>query len=126
MATKSLDKVMQHLRMVAAVSAYRNLSDRELLERFTQRRDDAAFTVMIERYGPMLLGVCRRALGNLHDAEDVCQAAFLILARKAGSIRTGTKLPNWLHGVACRTAASFKRDQARRLRRERSALPQPA
>jgi RNA polymerase sigma factor (sigma-70 family) len=105
--------------MVAAVHAYRDLADGELLERFVKGSDESAFTVLIERYGASVLGVCRRALGNLHDAEDVCQATFLVLARKASSIRKGTSIASWLHGVACRVAGRFKRDRARRQCRER-------
>src|SRR5438132_1308121 len=105
MPKNSLQKVLQHVRMLAAVHAFRDLTDRELLDRFVAMKDEAAFTVLIERHGPMLLGVCRRALGNHHDAEDGCQAAFLVLARRAASIRKGTSLSSWLHGVACRVAA---------------------
>ena len=86
MAKQSLHGVLHHLRKLVAVQTYRSLSDRELLERFVGAHDDAAFTALIERHGPMVLGVCRRALPNFHDAEDACQATFLVLARKA----TGT------------------------------------
>jgi RNA polymerase sigma factor (sigma-70 family) len=83
--------------------------------------DQGAFTVLIERHGPMVLGVCRRALPNFHDAEDACQATFLVLARKSASVRKKTSLSSWLHGVACRVGASLKRDHARRRSRERQA-----
>ncbi len=118
MAKQSLNGVLQHLRKVAAVQTYHGLSDRELLERFVGTHDEAAFTVLIERHGPMVLGVCRRALPNFHDAEDACQATFLVLARKAGSVRKKTSLSSWLHGVACRVAAKLTRDHARRKSRE--------
>jgi RNA polymerase sigma factor (sigma-70 family) len=119
MADNSLSRVLQRIRMLAAVQAYRNFADRELLERFVNANDESAFTVVIERYGPMVLGLCRRALDKLHDAEDVCQATFLVLAHKAGSIRKNTSLSTWLHGVACRVAGRLKRDKARRQQRER-------
>src|SRR6059058_3605920 len=119
MAKRSLNGVLQHLRKVAAVHTNRELSDRELLERFTLAREEAAFTVLIERHGPMVLGVCRRALPNFHDAEDACQATFLVLARKAATVRKKTSLGSWLHGVACRVAVKLKRDHARRKNRER-------
>jgi RNA polymerase sigma factor (sigma-70 family) len=125
MAKQSLNGVLHNLRKVAAVQTYRGLSDRELLERFASARDEAAFTVLIERHGPMVLGVCRRALPNFHDAEDACQATFLVLARKAGSVRKKTSLSSWLHGVACRLALTLKRDHARRKSRER-AVDAPA
>src|SRR5438270_9480658 len=114
MTTQSLNGVLQHLRTVAAVQTHRELSDHELLERFVGARDEAAFTVLVERHGPMVLGVCRRTLPNFHDAEDACQATFLVLARKAASVRKKSSLSSWLHGVACRVAATVKRDQARR------------
>jgi RNA polymerase sigma factor (sigma-70 family) len=126
MAKRSLNGVLQHLRKVAAVQTNRELPDRDLLERFVGARDEAAFTVLIERHGPMVLGVCRRALPNFHDAEDACQATFLVLARKAASVRKKTSLSSWLHGVACRVAVSLKRDHARRKSRERrAAAPAP-
>ena len=89
MAHQSLHGLLPHLRKVMAVQTYRALSDRDLLERFVEARDEAAFTVLIERHGPMVLAVCRRALPNFHDAEDGCQATFLVLARKA--LRCATK-----------------------------------
>jgi RNA polymerase sigma factor (sigma-70 family) len=119
MAKQSLNGVLQHLRKVAAVQTYLGLSDRELLQRFGGTHDEAAFTVLIERHGPMVLGVCRRALPNFHDADDACQATFLVLARKAASIRKKASLSSWLHGVACRLAANLRRDHARRKGRER-------
>jgi RNA polymerase sigma factor (sigma-70 family) len=118
MAKRPLDGVLQHLRKLAAVQTYRELSDGDLLERFVGARDEAAFTVLIERHGPMVLGVCRRALPGFHDAEDACQATFLVLARKADSVRKKASLSSWLHGVACRAASKLKRDHARRVRRE--------
>src|SRR5882724_9757624 len=120
MAKQPLNGVLQHLRNMAAVLTYRELSDRDLLERFVGARDEAAFTVLIERHGPMVFGVCRRALPSFHDAEDACQATFLVLARKAASVRKKTSLSSWLHGVACRVAASLKRDRTRRKTRERA------
>jgi RNA polymerase sigma factor (sigma-70 family) len=121
MANKPLNGVLQHIRKMAAVQTYRELSDCDLLERFVGARDESAFTVLIERHGPMVLGVCRRALPSFHDAEDACQATFLVLARKATSVRKKTSLGSWLHGVACRVAAKLKRDHARRRTRERRA-----
>lgn len=124
MAKKSLNGVLRHIRQLAAVQTSRAESDRQLLERFIAANDESAFTVLVERHGPMVQGVCRRALANVHDAEDACQATFLVLARKAGSIRKKRSISSWLHGVACRVAANLKREQARRVRRERS-VPKP-
>src|SRR5262245_38972824 len=125
MTRRTLDGVLRHLRTVATVQTYRQLSDQELLDRFVRARDEAAFTVLIERHGPMVLGVCRRALPNFHDAEDACQATFLVLARKAASLRKITSLSSWLHGVACRVAVKLKRDHARRTSRERGVDAPP-
>jgi RNA polymerase sigma factor (sigma-70 family) len=121
MATKSINGVLQHVRALAAVQVGRALTDRELLQRFVEQNDEAAFTVLIERHGPMVLGVCQRALRHSHDAEDACQATFLVFARKAGSIRKTASLGSWLHGVACRIAGNLKRQKARRQKRERRA-----
>src|SRR5262245_52714860 len=107
---RSLDTVFGYLRTVAAVQTLGGLSDRELLERFVLTHDDSAFTVLIERHGPMVLGVCRRALANRHDTEDACQATFLVLAHRADSLRKTESLGSWLHGVACRVATRLKRD----------------
>jgi RNA polymerase sigma factor (sigma-70 family) len=126
MAEQPLNGVLQHLRKMAAVQTCRELSDRDLLERFIGARDEAAYTVLIDRHGPMVFGVCRRALPNFHDAEDACQATFLVLARKAASVRKKTSLSSWLHGVACRVAANLKRNHARRKAHERGVAAPPA
>src|SRR3954468_22597810 len=99
MVKQSLDGALCHIRKLAAVQSVREVEDRHLLERFVQARDEATFTVLVERYGPMVLGVCRRALHNAHDAEDACQATFLVLARQAASVRKAASLGSWLHGV---------------------------
>jgi RNA polymerase sigma factor (sigma-70 family) len=130
MAKKSLGSVLPHICRLAAVQGARELGDRELLERFVAGKDEAAFATLVERHAPMVLAVCRRTLGSPHDAEDACQASFLVLAQKAGSIRKTTSLPSWLHGVASRVAANLKRERMRRCRREQQsqgpATPDPA
>ncbi len=119
MAKQPLNAAMQTLRKVATLHAYRSLPDGELLERFIDAHDEAAFTVLIEKHGPMVLGVCRRALTSLHDAEDACQATFLVLSRKAATVSKKASLGSWLHGVAGRVSANLKREQGRRRSRER-------
>ncbi len=96
-----------------------NLSDRELLECFIRQRDEAAFTALLRRHGPMVMRVCRRVLHDWHAAEDAFQATFLVLARKASSIRRREGVGGWLHGVAYRLALKA-------LRQTRKPLPEPA
>jgi RNA polymerase sigma factor (sigma-70 family) len=79
-------------------------TDAEVLARFIQDRDEAAFAHLVRRFGPLVMGVCRRVLGNLPEAEDAFQATFWALARRAGSIRNPKTLPAWLHAVAVRTS----------------------
>src|SRR5262249_6514956 len=84
-------------------------ADRPLLERFVAGHDEAAFAALVRRHGPMVLGVCRRLLSDAHDAEDVFQATFMVLAIKAGSVGRPELLGPWLHGVAARIAARSRR-----------------
>jgi RNA polymerase sigma factor (sigma-70 family) len=97
------------------------VTDSQLLERFCAAREEAAFAGLLRRHGPMVLGVCRRVLGNLADAEDVFQATFLLLARKAASIRKGESVSSWLHAVAFRLALKSRTQAQARRRRERQA-----
>src|SRR3954462_6901196 len=73
-------------------------ADRDLLRPLVDQRDGDAFAELVARHGPLVLGVCRRVLANAPEAEDAFQATFLILARKAGSVRTPERLGNWLYG----------------------------
>jgi RNA polymerase sigma factor (sigma-70 family) len=102
------------------------LSDAQLLERFVVCHDEAAesaFAVLMERHGPMVLAVCRRVLNDPHAAQDAFQATFLVLVRKAGSIRKRESIADWLYGVALRVSAHARADAARRRSVERRALP---
>jgi DNA-directed RNA polymerase specialized sigma24 family protein len=96
-------------------------SDHSLLARFLAGRDEAAFAALLGRHGPMVFGVCRRLLGRVQDAEDVVQAVFLLLARKASTIRKRASLGCWLYGVAQRLSLGLKRQEMNRLRREKQA-----
>jgi RNA polymerase sigma factor (sigma-70 family) len=102
-----------------------NLTDRQLLEQFVTRRDEEAFAQLVQRHGPMVLGVCRQILRQEQDAEDAFQATFLVLSRKAGSIRSAEALPNWLYGVANRLAARLKAAASRRQTREVALVDAP-
>ncbi len=100
-------------------------NDRELLRRFADAGDEAAFAALFRRHGGMVLGVCRRALPNLQDAEDACQATFLLLARKAGSERWQPSAANWLYLTARRVSRNARVVARRRTRREeRAAVPE--
>jgi RNA polymerase sigma factor (sigma-70 family) len=114
MAGRPLHAVLHHVQKLAAAQAADPHSDRDLLDRFVARRDEGAFAALVERHGPMVLSICRRALRHSHDAEDAFQAAFLVLARKAASIRHKDSLGSWLHGVAYHVATNLRRGLARR------------
>ncbi|MEX2120778.1 MAG: sigma-70 family RNA polymerase sigma factor [Pirellulales bacterium] len=94
------------------------LTDGQLLERYIAGRDEAAFAELLRRHGPMVLAVCRRALGDSHDADDAFQATFLVLVRKAPSIVPRDMVGNWLYGVAHRTALKAQTMNANRKTRE--------
>jgi RNA polymerase sigma factor (sigma-70 family) len=104
------------------------VSDAELLARFARDRDQAAFELLLWRHGPMVLGACRRILRDAHLAEDALQAAFLILARKAGTVRAGGSVAGWLHRVARRVALRAARQHTRteRLAADSPGRPPPA
>lgn len=89
-------------------------SDDELLRKFVVERDDRAFAVLVGRHSGMVMGVCKRVLGLEHDAEDAFQAVFLVLARKADSLRSGSSLPAWLHKTAFRVALRARTARSRR------------
>jgi RNA polymerase sigma factor (sigma-70 family) len=90
------------------------LSDRELLRRFAASRDEGAFAALVQRHGPMVLATCRRVLHNAHDADDVFQAAFLTLARKASAAGWQESVAAWLHVIAYRLALKVRADVQRR------------
>jgi RNA polymerase sigma factor (sigma-70 family) len=123
------------LQTLFGIGSLSGLNDADLLHRFLHVPSgdtkavsgaEAAFTVLVERHGPMVLGVCQAILGDRHDAEDACQAAFLVLARRAGTIRRGDAVASWLYGVARRIAVRARRDLARRRELERRRLAQTA
>ena len=87
-----------------------------------QEGREVALRVLIDRYGPMVMGVCRRILGDEHAAEDAFQATFLVLLKRAGTLRERHLLSNWLHGVARRVATKEKVKAARRRLVERRAV----
>src|SRR5262245_46464171 len=98
----TLTFLLHRLRRLTAATA--GDSDTTLLRRFARDRDEAAFTGLMARHGPMVLGVCRRVLRDPHAADDAFQATFLVLAKKAGAVAKPERLAGWLHGVAYRVA----------------------
>jgi RNA polymerase sigma factor (sigma-70 family) len=123
MATGTMNSVVRHLRRAVLGS---EPTDGQLLECFLARRDEAAFEALVRRHGPMVLGVCQRVLRHTQDAEDAFQATFLVLVRKAASVRPRERVGNWLYGVAYRTALKAKVTAARRQAKERRAMPRTA
>jgi RNA polymerase sigma factor (sigma-70 family) len=117
---------MRYLKRVATAGNAAGSTDGWLLERFTRERDEAAFEELVQRHGPMVMGVCRRVLGDPHDAEDAFQAAFLVLIRRARTIHKQQSVGSWLHGVACRTARKARATAARRRHHESAAATPPA
>ncbi len=121
MAKAVSSPILQLIHRVIDDQRGRQLSDQDLLRRFKDQRDEAAFQILLRRHGPMVLDVCRGMLGNEADAEDAFQATFLILARKAASIRKTASLGSWLHGVAYRTALKARAQLATRQKNEARA-----
>src|SRR6266704_2369599 len=103
--------LLQHVRRLAATAS----SDEQLLADFLGRRSDDAFSALIGRHGPMVLNVCRRILHDAHEAEDVFQATFLVLADRAGAIHRRASLAGFLHGVAYRLAVRARRRRMQNL-----------
>jgi C-terminal peptidase prc len=120
MSQGQLQVVVRHLRRLVG-EAGSEPTDRELLARFAGTHDEAAFAALVQRHGSLVWGVCRRRLRHLQDAEDVFQATFLVLARKAAVVRWRNSVQNWLYEVACRLAAEARLKAARRQRHEAAA-----
>jgi RNA polymerase sigma factor (sigma-70 family) len=110
MTTPRAEPLIQFVRKSMAEPAV----DADLLTRFVEGRDDAAFAALVERHGPMVLGVCRRMLGNTADADDAFQAVFFALARNARTVRRRGSVAAWLYGAASRVSLKVRRGHARR------------
>jgi RNA polymerase sigma factor (sigma-70 family) len=117
MADAPTNPALQFVRGVAAHDPG-DEADERLLARFVDRADEGAFHVLLRRHGPLVLSVCTRVLGTEPDAADAFQATFLVLVRKAGSLRAPGSLAPWLYGVAYRTALKAKAELVRRRVRE--------
>ncbi|HLN30149.1 MAG TPA: sigma-70 family RNA polymerase sigma factor [Gemmataceae bacterium] len=125
MVDQQFGAVLRHLHRLTTKHGGGTLSDERLLGRFVSDRDEAAFATLVQRHGPLVLRVCRRVLGHFQDAEDAFQATFLVLARKADTLRNRRTLAGWLYGVAHRTALTSRRSAMRRRRLDSPSGPLP-
>src|ERR1017187_9799769 len=125
MPTSQLNGVIRHLRRAVLLRDVHDLTDGQLLNRYLAHRDETAFESLVRRHGPMVLGVCRRVLRNHHDVEDAFQATFLVLVRKAASIRPKEMVANWLYGVATNTAMKAKAMAVKRQMKEKQVAEMP-
>jgi RNA polymerase sigma factor (sigma-70 family) len=121
MSHPPLDAVLRHVRRLALEEAPAELADQQLLRRFADERDEAAFAQLVRRHGAMVLGLCRRLLQDPHAADDAFQATFLTLARRPGVIRQQASVGGWLHRVAFRVAQRARYVAGRRRAHERQA-----
>src|SRR5213083_554203 len=121
MASTTAGALLNRLRNILVPHAGAAATDAWLLARFRADREEGAFEALVRRHGPMVLGVCRRVLGNEADAEDAFQATFLILVRKAGSVVPRALVGNWLYGVAHNTARKAKAMSSKRRAKEQCA-----
>ena len=118
MASVNRGVVFQQIDRLYRDGTLSGLGDGQLLERYLTRGDEAAFEALVDLHGPMVLGLCRRVLRDPRDIEDAFQATFLILVRKASTIRDRLHLSNWLYGVAYRVARRARTSTLRRRGRE--------
>ena len=119
MVTKNHSGILRSIDQIFNQGSATGLSEWDLLRQFATRGDEAAFEALITRHGPMVLSACRRLLHDPGDVEDAFQATFLVLLRRAGSLRDSGPLSPWLYGVAYRVAARVRARSARRPGEER-------
>jgi RNA polymerase sigma factor (sigma-70 family) len=125
MANRLMSKFVRHLRRAVLLRDGAGLTDGQLLGSFIDHRDEPAFAALVHRHGPMVWRVCRRVLGNHHDAEDAFQATFLVLVHKASTVRPRENVANWLYGVAYRTSLKARTLATKRRMRERQLKEMP-
>ena len=119
MASVHLGAALRQIQGLFELGTVAGLTDGQLLERYLASRDESAFTALVVRHGPMVLGVCRAVLKNSPEVEDAFQATFLVLIRKAGTIRGRDAVGGWLHRVAHRVAVQAVLDRSRKDLQER-------
>src|SRR5437879_5881189 len=123
---RKLPLVLRDIRKLAGADTAGDQGDRELLERFASGREETAFEALVQRHGPMVLGVCGRVLRDVNDVEDAFQAAFLVLVRKAGSLDQRGSVAGFLYTVAYRLALKARSNAWRRQLRQRQLEDLPA
>ena len=121
-----LGPALNDLRRLWNAGTVSGLSDTRLLEQFAANRDEAAFDCLMTRHGPLVWSVCRSILSDPHDVEDAFQASFLILVRKARSLRVRDSLCGWLYRVSYRVAQEARVQRDRRRVRERAIVDRVA
>jgi RNA polymerase sigma factor (sigma-70 family) len=126
MSSAQVSTILRFIRHLTVGWKDNEMPDHQLLERFTAVGDEDAFAALLQRHGAMVLRVCQSVLHNLHDAEDVFQAVFLVLARKAGSIHRREAVSSWLYGVAHRLAMKAQASAARRRNHGKRAATMPS
>jgi DNA-directed RNA polymerase specialized sigma24 family protein len=110
-ATNAVIDLLKRLRRIELARKGEKQTDAQLLERFVRARDSMALETLVHRYAPMVWGVCRRILPNVHDAEDAFQATFFVFVHKAASIQFRSRFAGWLHNVADKTARKAREYQ---------------
>jgi RNA polymerase sigma factor (sigma-70 family) len=123
MAHSQPSTVLDFIRTQVADPAAGGLPDRELLSRFATSRDEGAFVILLRRHGPLVWRACQRVLQRTADAEDVFQATFLVLARRAGGVKSPDAVGPWLYGVAHRLARETRRRASRQQARDARSRP---
>src|SRR5271166_5253265 len=121
MSIETLGDTLRQIKRLFAGGVVSGLSEAQLLDRFIEQRDPGAFEALLARHGPMVLSVCRGILRDPADAEDAFQATFLVMVKRAGTIRGRHALGGWLYQVAHRVAIQANKDAARRRTHEREA-----
>ncbi|HEV3256661.1 MAG TPA: sigma-70 family RNA polymerase sigma factor [Gemmataceae bacterium] len=126
MSSAHVGVILRHIRTLAVRRPEEGVPDHLLLERFVAGQDEGAYALLLRRHGPMVLAVCRGVLHHEQDAEDAFQAAFLTLARKAGSIQRRESVSSWLYRVAYHVAVKAQANAARRRAHEQKAEAMPS
>jgi RNA polymerase sigma-70 factor (ECF subfamily) len=119
MATGQLNGPLQSVQTAMFSKDAPDASDAQLLDSFIEKRDEGSFEALVRRHGPMVWAVCRRVLSHVQDTEDAFQTTFLVLVRKADSVKPRALVGNWLYGVACRTAMKARATSTKRRVKEK-------